>query len=200
MVNTERLSVVVQAGGESRRMGRDKGLLPFQEGTLIQRVLERVTPIADEVLVTTNNPESYRFLKLLLYPDIYPGRGALGGLYTAINAAAHPLVAAVACDMPFVNADLLNHQRELLISTQSDVVIPQTGEGLEPFHSIYRRSTCLPAIEAALEDDKWRVDAWFSRVKIQQLKPEGIKIYDPDMLSFFNINTPDDLQTALQIA
>jgi molybdopterin-guanine dinucleotide biosynthesis protein A len=181
-------------------MGRDKGLLPFQEGTLIQRVLERVTPIADEVLVTTNNPESYGFLKLLLYPDIYPGRGALGGLYTAINAAAHPLVAAVACDMPFVNADLLNHQRELLISTQSDVVIPQTGEGLEPFHSIYRRSTCLPAIEAALEDDKWRVDAWFNRVKIQQIKPEEIKIYDPDMLSFFNINTPDDLQTALMIA
>lgn len=181
-------------------MGWDKGLLPFQEGTLIQRVLERVAPIADEVLVTTNNPEGYRFLELPLYPDIYPGRGALGGLYTALNAAAHPLVAVVACDMPFINADLLNYQRELLISTHSDAVIPHTGEGLEPFHSIYRRSTCLPAIEALLEDDKWRVDAWFSRVKIQKLKPEGIKIYDPDMLSFFNINTPDDLQTALQIA
>jgi molybdopterin-guanine dinucleotide biosynthesis protein A len=181
-------------------MGRDKGLLPFHEGTLIQRVLERVAPIADETLVTTNNPESYRFLELPLYADVYPDRGALGGLYTAINAAAHPLVAVVACDMPFINADLLNYQRELLISTHSDVVIPHTGGGLEPFHSVYRRSTCLPAIEAALQDDKWRVDAWFSRVEIQQLEPEGIKIYDPEMRSFFNINTPDDLQIALRIA
>ena len=196
----DKLSVVVQAGGESQRMGQDKGLLPFFGGTLIERVLERVRPIADEVLVTTNNPGNYRFLKVPLIPDVYQGRGALGGLFTAINAAAHPQVAVVACDMPFVSAGLLNYQRELLISTHSDVVIPHTGGGLEPFHTLYRRSTCLPAIEAALEEDKWRVDAWFGHVKLYQLSPQQIKNFDPEMLCFFNINTPNDLQTALQIA
>ena len=90
-------SIAIQAGGESRRMGRDKGLMPFLGRPLIQRVLERLTPIADEVLVTTNSPDEYRFLNLPLFPDLKPGRGALGGLYTALSSAACEAVAVVAC-------------------------------------------------------------------------------------------------------
>ena len=77
------LSVVVQSGGQSTRMGENKALRIFLGRPLIQRVVERLAPIADELLVTTNQPEAYAFLKLPLLPDLQPGRGPLGGLHTA---------------------------------------------------------------------------------------------------------------------
>jgi molybdopterin-guanine dinucleotide biosynthesis protein A len=93
------LSIVIQAGGESQRMGQDKALIPILGQTLIERVLDRLSHLGDEILITTNNPECYRFLNLPLIADVLPGRGALGGLYSALNAARGPHVAVVACDM-----------------------------------------------------------------------------------------------------
>src|SRR6185369_4678742 len=101
------LTIVVQAGGASSRMGEDKALKPFLGRPLIQRLVERLSPIADEMIVTTNRPEEYRFLGLRLTPDLKPGRGALGGLYTALASASQPHVAVVACDMPFASPTLL---------------------------------------------------------------------------------------------
>ncbi len=190
------MTVVIQAGGESRRMGQDKGLVRLAGQSLVARAIQRLSPIADEVLVTTNRPPAYEFLGVPLFPDLIPGRGALGGLYTALSAASQPLVAVVACDMPFVNSALLEAERQALLAAQADIVIPHTGEGLEPFHAIYRRETCLPPIQQAIETDKWRVDSWFSQVKVELFRREDILRYDPQMLSFWNINTPEDLQKA----
>jgi molybdopterin-guanine dinucleotide biosynthesis protein A len=81
------LTVVIQAGGQSSRMGEDKALKPFLGRPLIQRVIERLAPIADEIIVTTNRPAEYGFLNQRLVADLKPGRGALGGLYTAIASA-----------------------------------------------------------------------------------------------------------------
>ena len=194
------LTVVIQAGGESRRMGQDKALLPFLGRPLIERVIERVKPLAVEMLVTTNRPEDYGFLGLPLVPDLLPGRGALGGLYTALQAAARPLVAIVACDMPFANPALFAAERDLLLTSEADIAIPFSGEGLEPFHAVYRRETCLPAIEAALEAGKWRVDSWFSEVNVHTLQAEEIRRYDPRLLCFRNVNTPEELGEAEQLA
>jgi len=194
------LTIVIQAGGESRRMGQDKALLPFLSQTLIERVVERVRPLADELLVTTNQPEAYGFLGLRLVPDLFPGRGALGGVYTALKSAAHPLVAIVACDMPFANPGLFAAERDLLLSSEADITIPFSGEGLEPFHAVYRRETCLPASEAALKAGNWRVDSWFGKVKVRILQPDEIQQYDPQFLCFRNVNTPEELTEAERIA
>jgi molybdopterin-guanine dinucleotide biosynthesis protein A len=194
------LTVAIQAGGESRRMGHDKALLPFLGQPLIVRVLERLKPLADEILITTNRPQAYQFLGLPLYPDQQPGRGALGGLYTALNAASHPLVAVVACDMPFVSAALLSAMRDALLATQADIAIPVTGEGSEPFHAVYRRLTCLPQVQQALEAGKWRVDSWFSQVQLYPMQPDEIRRYDPDGVCFWNVNTPEELKAAQQLA
>ena len=194
------LTVAVQAGGESHRMGRDKALLPFLGKPLIARVLERVAPVADEVLVTTNQPQEYGFLGVALFQDLKPGRGSLGGLFTALSAASQPLVAVLACDMPFVNADLLAAERDLLLATQADIAIPRTSGGLEPFHAVYRRDTCLPAIAAALEADLWRVDAWFPQVDLRALSLDEIRRYDPQLLCFLNVNTPEELEDAVRLA
>jgi molybdopterin-guanine dinucleotide biosynthesis protein A len=189
-------SVSIQAGGESRRMGQDKALMPFLGRPLIQRVVDRLSPIADEVLVTTNNPEDYRFLGLPLFPDLKPGRGALGGLYTALSSASGEAVAVVACDMPFASALLIEAARRLLVGEEADVVIPDSGGGMEPMHAVYRRETCLPAIESAIEADKWRLISWFPQVKVRVLQPDEIKEYDPHRLAFWNLNTPEEFAEA----
>jgi len=194
------LTIAVQAGGESRRMGQDKGLVSFLGKPLITRVLERVASLADEIVVTTNRPEAYQFLELPLFPDRIPGRGALGGLYTALSAASQPLVLVIACDMPFVNPDLLAVERDLLLETQSDAVVPHIGDGVEPFHAVYRREACLPHIQAAIQADKWRADAWFSQAKITLIRKDQILEVDPQMLSFLNVNTPEELHAAEELA
>ena len=190
------LTVAIQAGGQSTRMGEDKALKSFLGRPLIQRVVDRMMPIADEIIVTTNHPENYTFLDLRLVPDLKPGRGALGGLYTALFSARQPVVAVVACDMPFASASLFDAAHRLLVEDDADVVIPKTDEGYEPIHAIYRRAACVPAIESALDADQWKVIAWFSQVKVRALTPEETKRYDPSGLAFWNLNTPEEFAEA----
>jgi len=194
------LTVCIQAGGQSSRMGEDKALKPFLGRSLIQRVVERLTPIADEVIVTTNRPEAYSFLNLRLIADLKPGRGALGGLYTAIASATHPIVAVVACDMPFASAKLIEEMSRLLIQNEADVVIAKTEYGYEPLHAVYRRETCLPAIEASIDADQWKVIAWFPQVKVYELSAEEVKAFDPQALAFWNVNTPEEFAKAEVLA
>ena len=194
------LTIVVQAGGQSSRMGEDKALKTFLGRPLIQRVVERLSPIADEIIVTTNRPADYTFLNLRLTADLKPGRGALGGLYTAIALATHPIVAVVACDMPFASPTLIERMNSLLVEEEVDVIIAKSNEGYEPLHAVYRRDTCLPAIESAIEADQWKVIAWFPQVKVRVLTPEEINAADPEGLAFWNVNTPEEFAKAEEIA
>jgi molybdopterin-guanine dinucleotide biosynthesis protein A len=194
------LSLVIQAGGESRRMGSDKALMPFLGQPLITRLLSRLAWIADEVIVTSNRPENYLFLGLSPVRDVIPGLGALGGLYTALNAARHPYVAVVACDMPFASPELFLAELVTLRETGADALIPRTEGGTEPFHAVYRVESCLPHVRDAIEAGKRRVDAWFERVNIRYVEEEEIILYDPGRLAFFNINTPEELMQAELLA
>src|SRR5512138_1558865 len=119
--NAAMLSVVIQAGGQSTRMGENKALKPFLGRPLIQRVLARLSPVADELIVTTNQPADFSFLSLPLLPDLRPGRGPLGGLFTALAAAHYPYVGVVACDMPFCSAELLAASAAILEQEAADV-------------------------------------------------------------------------------
>ena len=194
------LTVCIQAGGQSSRMGEDKALKPFLGRPLIQRVIDRVSSIADELIVTTNRPEDYFFIQARLVPDLIPDRGALGGLYTAIATATHPIVAVVACDMPFASPKLIEGMTNLMVQHEADVVIAKSDGGYEPIHAVYRRETCLPAIEAAIHADKWKVISWFPQVKIYELNAEELNSFNPDGLAFWNVNTPDEFAKAERIA
>ena len=186
------LTVVIQAGGQSSRMGEDKALKFFLGRPLIQRVIDRIKPIADEIIVTTNRPIEYEFLGLRLVPDLKPGRGALGGLYTAIASATSPLVAVVACDMPFASPMLFEGALRLMVEEEADIVIAKKDENYEPLHALYRRETCLPAIESAIDADQWKVISWFPQVKVRTLTPDEVKSFDPSGLCFWNLNTPEE--------
>jgi molybdopterin-guanine dinucleotide biosynthesis protein A len=189
-------------------MGEDKALKTFLGRPLIQRVLERVSAIADELIVTTNRPADYSFLdtstdseqRLRLIPDLKPGRGALGGLYTAIASASQPFVAVLACDMPFASAALLETATRIMVQEGADVVLAKGEQGYEPLHAVYRRETCLPAIEAAIAADQWKVIAWFPEVKVRVLNPDEIKATDLLGLAFWNVNTPDEFAKAEELA
>lgn len=194
------LTVVIQAGGASSRMGEDKALKSFLGRPLIQRVIERLTPIADEMIVTTNRPQDYEFLGLRLTPDLIPGRGALGGLYTAVASASQPYVAVAACDMPFASELFFQGACGLMDLEGADVVIAQTGEGYEPMHALYRRETCLPAIKSAIDAGQWKVISWFTQVRVRVLTPDEIKTLDPAGLCFWNLNTPEEFLSAERLA
>ncbi len=190
------LTLAIQAGGKSSRMGQDKALMPFRGVPLIQYVLERLAPIADEIIVTTNAPENYKFLGVPLFPDIRPERGALGGLYTALKSASHAQVAMVACDMPFASTQFFDAASKLLVTHEADVVIPKTEHGYEPLHALYRRDACIPPIEKALDANKWKVISWFDDVKVHALTPEETEAFNPDGFTFWNLNTPEDFAKA----
>lgn len=198
--NLSMLSIVIQAGGQSARMGENKALKPFLGRPLVQRVVERLAPVADELLLTTNQPEEFIFLNLPLFTDIKPGRGPLGGLYTALVSAKYPSVAVVACDMPFASAPLLVAAAGFLVQDKVDVVIAETAEGFEPLHAVYRRETCIPAIETAMDADQWRVISWFPQVNLRKLTPDELNRYDPENLAFWNVNTPEEFIKAEQRA
>jgi molybdopterin-guanine dinucleotide biosynthesis protein A len=193
-------TIIIQAGGKSKRMGKDKALLDFLGEPLILRVINRVKAIADEVIVTTNHPEKFWFLDIKLVPDIIPHRGALGGLYTALSAAKHATAAIIACDMPFINPNLLIAEREFLIQKTADLVVPETENGMEPLHAIYRRDRCLQPILEAIKADRWRVDSWYEQVNLAPFPLDEIQKVDPNLLSFRNINTPQELQDAIRLA
>ena len=188
------LSIVIQAGGESSRMGRDKALAPLGGRPMIEHVLTRVTGLGDEILVTTNKPDAYEFLGLPLASDEEPGAGALPGLRTALRAARGDDVLVVACDMPFVNRLLLEYQ--LSLRPEADVVVPRWEGTYQTMHAVYARRKVLQAVEEALAEGERRMISFYPEVKVYAVPPEEIREYDPSGRSFFNVNTPEDLAEA----
>jgi molybdopterin-guanine dinucleotide biosynthesis protein A len=191
-----KISLVIQAGGQSSRMGTNKALLLFNGQPLIRRVLQRLLPIANEILIISNQPNDLFFLGYPVFPDLLPGQGALGGLYTALFYARSPAIAIIAVDMPFPSLELLQWQLDLLKTGNTDVVIPSSPEGYEPFHAIYRRVTCLEAVKQALDIGQKRMISWFSNVKVRVLSDNEVRSVDPSGKTFININTPEDLAQA----
>ena len=193
-------TLVIQAGGESQRMGQNKALMSFCGETLLHRVLRRVSGLADELLITAQQPESLQSFGLPVIADIFPGKGPLGGLYTALATAANADVIVVACDMPFVNPHLLLAECELLLTTRADAVVPLSPLGLEPLHAVYRRDVCLAAVKKALDAGQLRLSAWFSAIRVRQMALEEVAQYDPDFHAFINVNSPLEYQQAEDLA
>jgi len=188
------LTVALQAGGMSRRMGADKARLLLGGRPLITHVLERVAPLGDEVIVTTNAPQAFPFLGgVRLVPDEQPGAGALAGLRTALRAASHERLLVLACDLPFVCVPLIEHL--LRAAPPADVVVPRWHGELEPLHAVYRRG-CLAAVERALAAGRRRMIDFHADVRVHVVEEGVLARFDPQGLTFFNVNTPHDLQAA----
>ncbi len=178
-------------------MGSDKASVKLAGKPLIEHVLARVVGLGDEILITTNHPAEYGYLDTRLEPDLTPGAGVLAGLHTALSAAAGTLVLVLACDMPFVSRPLLEHM--LRLAKDFDVVIPKYRKMYEPLHAVYRKTSCLAAVERVLMTGEQRVISLLSGLNVRTIGPPDLAHLDPEGLSFFNINTPDDLIYAEQL-
>mgnify|MGYP001647024650 FL=1 len=196
-----RVTVVIQAGGESRRMGQSKATVPFAGRPLICRLVERLGPVADDLVITTNEPERLDFLhaefpqyRIQLVRDAFNVRGALPGLYTALEAARNPYVAVVACDMVFASPSLVVAEALAMNETGADVVVPVNKHGFEPFHAMYRRAGCLPAVSAALDRGEKRAQGFFADVEVCEFPQERVLEAEPMGGCFINANTPEELR------
>ena len=205
MSDNKNLSIVVQAGGESRRMGSSKACVPFLGRPLIWRSIDRLLPLADEFIITTNEPEKLNFLseltesrKISLVTDAYEERGALRGIYSAINAASKEYVSLIACDMVFPSSNLILAELETLMKTSADVAVPKTKFGYEPFHGVYRKETCLPVICEEIEQGKSRAAGWFDKVKVEIFNMDMVLAAEPEGRCFINVNTPQELHKVEQ--
>ncbi len=186
------LTVAVLAGGHSRRMGRDKAALPVGPERLLQRVVRRVRPYAAQVLVVARTTDAYPWAGAPVLADAYPERGPLGGIATALAAARTPFLAAVACDMPFVRGDLLQHLAGFLAAhPQYDIALPRDAHDIQPLHAVYRVATARPAFEAALAMPRASIRAAFRGLRVRLFPAAELQAFDPQR-AFWNINTPAD--------
>lgn len=199
------LTIAIQAGGESKRMGTSKALVPFLDEPLIMRPINRLFPICNEMIITTNEPEKMGFLdglkatgRLFLVSDNTETRGALIGMRTALSSASNPYVALVACDMISPSPDLFIYLYSCLLRSDADVAIPYTKYGFEPFHAIYRRSNCLKAVEKALAAGDQKATSWFNEVSLLEVGHEEIVSVNPSGGAFVNVNTPVELRALEQ--
>jgi molybdopterin-guanine dinucleotide biosynthesis protein A len=185
------VSAIVLAGGQSKRLGKDKALLEVQGQPLVSRTVQKLDALSDDLLVVTSDPARYVHLGLpaRLISDERPGVGSLMGIYSGLQVARHTNALAVACDMPFLNLPLLRYMVPL--ADGHDVVIPRFGGFLEPLHAIYGKS-CLPFMAGLLERGRRQIIAFFDQVRVRYVEESEIERFDPDHLSFVNVNTPGD--------
>lgn len=197
------LSAGVLAGGLSRRMGQDKALLSLRAGgpPMAAMVLDRVSEIADDVFLVSDERPGYERLGAPLIPDRYPGSGVLGGIATALQVARHEHCLVVACDMPFLSRPLLRWMAGQ--ERGFDVLVPRVpgrsrqGEGFvyQTLHAIYGKG-CLAAIEAEIAANRLQVIGFFPSVRIRPIEPETIQRLDASGRSFFNANSPAAVEAA----
>jgi molybdopterin-guanine dinucleotide biosynthesis protein A len=188
---------VVLAGGMGRRLGRNKVIEPLGGEPLIDRVIGRLSQVADRTVVIVNSRERADELHVpndvKVAVDIHPNRATLGGIFTGLSEADTQWSIVVACDMPFLNAGLLRKMLEL--REGYDAVVPVVGGYPEPTHAVYSK-TCLPAIERKVLANDLKIARFFEDVRVNFLAEDQFERLDPEGLSFFNINTQQDLDRA----
>ena len=195
-----KLTVAIQAGGESKRMKRDKALVQFAGQPLVSRAIERLSPVADEIVVTTHGTSDLEFLlrefpalNIRIAHDLHEVRGTLPGMHTALQAATNPLVAIVACDMLFASPRLIASEVRTLVESGADAVVPVNKYGYEPFHAVYRRAACLSAIDGLLKEGCMSARALFESVALREFTQAEVLAAEPLGGCFANVNTPEEL-------
>jgi molybdopterin-guanine dinucleotide biosynthesis protein A len=191
------ISGIILAGGQSRRLGRDKALELIKGQSIIERVLDAIAQVCSETLVVVGDVSRGDSLPLKrderVVVDHFPRKGPLGGIFSGITAANYQWSLVVACDMPFLNLVLLRHM--ISLRPGADAVVPMLDGRPQPTHALYYKS-CAPVIEKRLLADDLKVSSFFDQVKVRHLSDREIAAYDPEGLSFFNVNTQEDLDRA----
>jgi molybdopterin-guanine dinucleotide biosynthesis protein A len=195
-----KVTSIVLAGGKNRRLGRSKALEVIGGKDLIDRVVEGLEPLSEQTIIVTSQDKSDLPIasKVEILVDLYPDKGPLGGIYTGLSASWSLYNLVTACDMPFLNTELLRYM--IKISKDFDAVVPRLDNGmLEPLHAIYSK-TCLSKIKRQLEKNELETYSIFNNMHVRYIEKTEYHRFDPQSLSFFNINYQSDLEKAIKLA
>lgn len=192
-----KLSVAIIAGGKSARMGRDKAFVRLAGKPLIQHVIERSQNLGQsETILVANQPERYEHLGFAMYRDVWPNKGPLGGIYTALTYAQNPHTLAIACDMPFIKTELLRFMIAQ-ISDDLDIIAPRVGGYPQGLHAIYSQA-CRQPIREQLKANRLKIIRFYDWMRVRYLDEADYALYDAAGRSFTNLNTPEELRQAQQ--
>ena len=195
------INCIILAGGKSKRFGHDKVLEKIGNTNLLEQVISRIDPLSKEIIIVTAKERSFVQLanhpKVKIVTDIFPGQGSLGGIYTGLVTSKSFYNLVVAADMPFLNVSLLRYM--IKVADGYDFILPKINNWYQPLHAIYSRN-CISPIEAILEQGKKVIVELFNYVKIRYVEAGEVDKFDPQHLSFFNINTIEDMERAKKIS
>jgi len=200
-MTSPRFSVVILAGGQSRRMGRDKRALPWiptpggSPQTLLGHVVATVSRLTDDIVLVANDDPEVTGARVV--GDLYPRSGSLGGIYSGVAAAARDLAFVAAADMPFLNPMLILDLARR--ASRVDAVVPVIGGRPEPLHTVYRKTVLAPA-RRQIDRRELKIALVFNAVSTVRVPEADLRMLDQDLRSFWNLNTPEEYQRALALA
>lgn len=177
--------------------GRPKALLEVGGRRIVERVVDVLEPLVDDLLVVTNTPDLYGFLGLPMVVDLFPDAGSLGGLCTGLAAADGDVAFTVACDMPFIHREVVRLVLER--AGRADVVIPRVGAQLETMHAAYGKA-CLPHMQSRIRAGRLKIVGFFEDVRVLEIPETEVARHGDPAVVFMNVNTPDELEHARRLA
>jgi len=192
MAETFRGGAAVLAGGRSLRMGQDKATLLVEGTTLLSRTAQMLQTLADPVIIVESAPNSCELKNVRTIPDRCPGAGPLGGIITALYELGEGAHLVVACDLPFLNPVLLRMLQDLA-TEEFDAVVPSINERLEPLCAVYDYSS-LRTLEAFVHEGGRAVHIALGQIHTRVVHESDLRRCDPELKSFVNLNTPDDVR------
>ena len=189
-------TVAINAGGRSRRMGRDKALVELDGRPMLQHVIERVSGLGQaQTLLVSNDHAAHARFGLPMAHDSLPDAGSLGGIYTALMHSRYGHTLVVACDMPFLSPALLRYMLALRAEGDHDVIVPRVAGYPQGLHAVYSQA-CVAPIRAQIEAGHLKVIGFYDRVRLRYLDEAEWRPHDPTGQALGNINTPQELAAA----
>jgi len=192
----EGITGVILAGGKSSRFGSNKALARFNGTPLIERVTTAMGRVFEKLIIITNSPLAYSYLKIPLYQDIIKGMGPVGGIYTGLDVIDDTWAFFCACDMPFINEGLVRYIAGL--REGFDAVVPKVDWKIEPLHALYSKG-CLNAMKELIDKKEFQTIKAFNNIRVRFIAEEEIRKFDPELKTFLNVNRQDDLERIIKL-
>lgn len=186
---------IILSGGKSSRMGTNKALLKFDEKTNIERIKDELKHVFDDIILVTNDPETYQFLKIKTVSDHFPGSGPLAGIHAGLEASDYEENFVIACDMPFVSAELAANLVKAL--KHHDAVVPVSEGRQHPLFAAYQKRVSHKA-KASIEQGNLRMQHLLGQLDVRFLADEELRLYCERSLELvlFNMNLPEEYEEA----
>lgn len=192
-------TAVILAGGLSTRFGgRNKALIEWNGRPLLAHIRQALGDLFAEILLVTNAPARFAAWDMTIVTDLFPERSSLTGIQAGLFYSDSPMAFVTACDTPLLRPEVIGLLLTKAAEGDSDVVIPETTSGLEPLCAVYSRR-CLEPITLRLKRGDYRIRSFFRRMRVRRLGEATLRRADQDLRSFFNLNTPEDLEQARRL-